>query len=122
MGVCLYVCIDVGMGVGVCRGVYVCVYYYTFRHALRYRAETWHRGRGRVSKVCEVCGHIGSDSAIGQRTFKCQVTLETTVEIPYWNQIWWREPLIIEKHIDGVKGYASVSRGQPGIKLLRNAL
>ena len=28
---------------------------YAFRHALRYRAETWHGGRGRAH---EVCGHI----------------------------------------------------------------
>ena len=24
---------------------------YTFRHALRYRAETWHGGRGRAHEV-----------------------------------------------------------------------
>ena len=40
-------------------GVYVCVYVcmsgYAFRHASRYRAESWHGGRGRAH---EVCGHI----------------------------------------------------------------
>ena len=35
--------------------VYVCMFGYAFRHALRYRAETWHGGRGRAH---EVCGHI----------------------------------------------------------------
>ena len=35
--------------------VYVCMSGYAFRHALRYRAETGHGGRGRVH---EVCGHI----------------------------------------------------------------
>ena len=34
--------------------VFVCVSGYTFRHALRYRAENWHGGRGRAH---EVCGH-----------------------------------------------------------------
>ena len=28
---------------------------YAFRHALRYRAESWHGGRGRAHGVC---GHI----------------------------------------------------------------
>ena len=35
--------------------VYVCMSGYAFRHALRYRAESWHGGRGRAH---EVCGHI----------------------------------------------------------------
>ena len=43
------------MGVCTCRGVCVCVSGYAFRHALRYRAESWLRGRGRAH---EVCGHI----------------------------------------------------------------
>ena len=35
----------------------VCIYMtgYAFRHASRYRAESWHGGRGRTH---EVCGHI----------------------------------------------------------------
>ena len=41
--VCMYVC------------MYVCMSGYAFRHALRYRAESWHGGRGRAH---EVCGHI----------------------------------------------------------------
>ena len=35
--------------------VCVCVSSYAFRHALRYRAESWHGGRGWAH---EVCGHI----------------------------------------------------------------
>ena len=37
------------------RGVCVCVSGYAFRHAQRYRAESWHGGKGRAR---EVCGHI----------------------------------------------------------------
>ena len=33
----------------------VCLSGYAFRHALRYRAESWHGGRGWAHKVC---GHI----------------------------------------------------------------
>ena len=43
---------------GVCVGggcVYVCMSGYASRHASRYRAESWHGGRGRAH---EVCGHI----------------------------------------------------------------
>ena len=39
----------------VCVCVYVCMSGYAFHHALRYRAESWHGGRGRAH---EVCGHI----------------------------------------------------------------
>ena len=35
--------------------MYVCMSGYAFHHALRYRAESWHGGRGRAHKVC---GHI----------------------------------------------------------------
>ena len=35
--------------------MYVCMSGYAFRHALRYRAESWHGGRGWAH---EVCGHI----------------------------------------------------------------
>ena len=45
MYVCVYVC--------VC--VCICMSGYAFRHALRYRAESWHGSRGRAHKVC---GHI----------------------------------------------------------------
>ena len=32
---------------------------YAFRHASRYRAESWHGGRGRGrGRAHEVCGHI----------------------------------------------------------------
>ena len=41
--------------VGVCMYVCVCVSGYAFRHALRYRAESWRGGRGWAH---EVCGHI----------------------------------------------------------------
>ena len=33
----------------------ICMSGYAFCHALRYRAEIWHGGRGRAH---EVCGHI----------------------------------------------------------------
>ena len=48
--------------------MYVSMYGYAFRRALRYRAETWHAGRGRAHEVCrhifkatppEVKGHQG---------------------------------------------------------------
>ena len=39
--------------VSVC--LYVCLSGYVFRHALRYRAESWHGGKGWAHKVC---GHI----------------------------------------------------------------
>ena len=39
----------------VCVFKYVCMSGYAFRRALRYRAETWHGGRGQAH---EVCGHI----------------------------------------------------------------
>ena len=35
--------------------MYLSMYGYVFRRALRYRAENWHGGRGRAH---EVCGHI----------------------------------------------------------------
>ena len=35
--------------------MFVCMSGYAFRPALRYRAETWHGGRGLAH---EVCGHI----------------------------------------------------------------
>ena len=38
-----------------CMCVCICMSGYTFRHASRYRAESWHGGRGRAP---EVCGHI----------------------------------------------------------------
>ena len=38
------------------------MYGYAFRCALRYRAETWHGGRGRAH---EVCGHIFEVTPLG---------------------------------------------------------
>ena len=32
--------------------MYVCLSGYAFRHVLRYRAESWHGGRGRAHKGC----------------------------------------------------------------------
>ena len=40
---------------GVCICMCICMSGYAFRHALRYRAESWHGGRGWAH---EVCGHI----------------------------------------------------------------
>ena len=42
--------------------------------------------------------------------------------MPYGQQIWLEEPLTKVLCIDGVKGHVGVNRGQPGVKLLRNAL
>ena len=36
-------------------GMYVCMYGYAFRRALRCRADSWYGGRGRAH---EICGHI----------------------------------------------------------------
>ena len=44
------------------------------------------------------------------------------LKMPYGYQIWWEEPLTKAQCIAGVKGHAEVNRGQPGVKLLRNAL
>ena len=41
------------MYVYVCMYVCVCVSGYAFRHALRYRAESWHGVRGWAHEVCE---------------------------------------------------------------------
>ena len=42
--------------------------------------------------------------------------------MPYGNQIWYKEPLTEIYCIDGVKGHTGVSRGQLGVKLLRNGM
>ena len=56
------------MGVCVCVCVCICMSGYAFRHALRYRAENWHGGRGLAHDFCghifeatspEVKGHLG---------------------------------------------------------------
>ena len=58
----------------VCVCVYVCMSGYAFRHALRYRAESWHGGRGRAH---EVCGHIfEATSPGGQKSSRGQSALE----------------------------------------------
>ena len=55
----------------------VCLSGYAFRHALKYRAESWHWGRGRAH---EVCGHIFEVApAWGQRSSRGQ---------PALNAIW----------------------------------
>ena len=35
-----------------CVYMCICMSGYAFRHALRYRAESWHWGRGRTHEVC----------------------------------------------------------------------
>ena len=54
----------------------------------------------------------------GQRSSRGQVALE----MPYGYQIWLEESLTRELCTTGVKGHAGVIQGQPGVKLLRNAL
>ena len=44
------------------------------------------------------------------------------LEMPYGHQIWWGEFLTKVKCIAGVKGHTGVSKGQPEVKLLRNAV
>ena len=59
----------------------VCLSGYAFRHALSYRAESLHGGRGRAHKVC---GHIfRSNPTWGQRSSRGQSALE----MPYGYQI-----------------------------------
>ena len=69
-----------------------------FCHALRYRAATWHGGRGRA--------YLWSDSIKGQRSSGGQSALE----MPYGNQIWSEEPLTRVKCIAGVEGHAGVNQ------------
>ena len=56
--------------------------------------------------------------------FKFWSARSTRVQIvihAIWLSIWWEEPLTKVLCIDWVKDHAGVSRGQPWIKLLRNA-
>ena len=62
--------------------VCVCVSGYGFRHALRYRAESWHGGRGRAHKG--LFAYFQSDPTRGQRSSKGQSALE----MPHGYQIW----------------------------------
>ena len=62
--------------------------------------------------------YFQSDPTWSQRSFRGQSALE----MPYGYQIWWGDPLTKAKCIAGVKGHALVIRGQPRVKLLRNAL
>ena len=70
-------CVSVGM-LG-CRGG-VCASDYAFRHASRYGAKTWHRGRGRAA---DLRTYFRSDPTKGQRSSSDQVALE----MPYDHQI-----------------------------------
>ena len=63
------------------------MYGYAFRRALRYRAETWHRGRGRAHE--DLRAYIRSDTTEGQRSFRGQVALEMS----HGHQIWCEEAL-----------------------------
>ena len=69
-----------------CRPIYVCMSGYAFRHALGYRAETWHGGRGRAH---EVCGHIFEATPPGLKVIEGSICLK----MPYGQQIWLEEPL-----------------------------
>ena len=121
---------------------YVYMYGYAFGRALRYRAETWYRDMGRARGLR---AYFRSDQTKGQRSSKGQVALE----MPYGHQIWLKEPLTNSNAFQGskvmqrsagiakfghqipltevesineVKCNAGISWGQPGVKLLRNAL
>ena len=54
----------------------------------------------------------------GRRTLRGQITLG----MPYGHQIWLEEPLTEVWCIAGVKGNVGVMQGQPGVKLLWNAI
>ena len=60
---------------------------YVFHHALTYRAESWHGGKGWAHKVC---GNIFEATlSWGQKSFRGQSALEMS----YGYQIWWEEHL-----------------------------
>ena len=65
-----------------CVCVCVCVSGYVFSHALRYRAESWHGGRGEGPRGLRA--YFRSDPIKGQRSSRGQVALQ----IPYGYQIW----------------------------------
>ena len=65
-----------------------------------------------------LCEYFRSDTTWGQKSSRGQSALQ----IPYGYQIWWEEPLTRVYCIAGVKGHVRVIWGQPGVKLLRNAL
>ena len=96
----------------VCGGVVgVCVYKYVFlamRFVMlyRYRAATWHGGRGRAHKVWEHIFEVNPSKVKGQRSSGGQSALE----MPYGNQIWSEEPLTRVKCIAGVEGHAGVNQ------------
>ena len=63
--------------------MYVSMYGYAFRHALRYWAETWYGGRGQAPEA--QCEHtFQSDPTKGQRSSRGQ----TALGMPYGYQIW----------------------------------
>ena len=80
--------------------MYVSMYGYTFRRALRYRAESWRGGRGRAH---EVCGHIFEATLPGIKNLVKRTPDQSVVHC--WGQ-----------------GHAGVIWDQLGDKLHRNAL
>ena len=57
---------------------------YVFRHALRYRVESWHGGRGRAH---EVCGHIFEATPPGSKVIQKSICLKNTLWLP--NFVRW---------------------------------
>ena len=89
--------------------MYVGVYGYAFRRALRYGAENWRGGRRYAHEVQE---HIFGAPDQRSTSSRGQVALR----MPYGHQIWSEKPLSEEKCIARVKGHARVNWGQSRVK------
>ena len=88
--------------------MYVCMHGYAIRHALRYRAETWHGGRGQAHEVFE---HIFERHPQVKLLKKCPTATKSGRK-----NLW--------PNCDASLGSKVMQDqpGQPGVKLLRNAL
>ena len=95
--------------------VCVCRYGYAFRHALRYRAESWHGGRGRAH---EVWGTYSKQLHLRSKVIQGSICLKNALWLPNLvRKTPWRAYCIA-----GVRGHAGVIWSQPGVILLRNIL
>ena len=90
----------------------VCMSGYAFRHASRYRAESWHGGRGHAH---EVCGHIFEATPPGVKGHPGVNLLSKALWLP---NLVGRTPDQSVMHCWSQRS----CRGQSGVKLRRNAL
>ena len=90
------------------------MYSYVFRHASRYGAATWHGDRRQAPEALE---HIFKETPW---KVKGHWEVKFSKKCPIY-QLWSEEPLTRVLCIDGVKGHVGLSRGQPEVKLLKNA-